>query len=176
MPTASELVENRAIVARIHRRNSAISQFEDDEDDSEDDSLIVQHQPQEEDVSISYHHRIILGVNSSLGSEQDHDEVVGHPPQDIPAVERRAHQNSNQRRGGGKWPKQKYLFNSSSVMQSGYRKRKCDAHNCVHQYGNSCADILLRPQLYPHICKNKGKPQPVVYQYILYNMSYYQIH
>ena len=59
-------------------------------------------------------------------------------------------------RGGGKWPRQKYLFNSSSVLKPAYRKQKCEAENCVHQYGSSCVDILLQPHLYPHISKSKG--------------------
>jgi hypothetical protein len=153
MPTASELVDdNRALVARIHRRRhlSGISQF-DDEDDTEN-PLISEVDLQNLN---SYNHLVPFDLdqeaNGNNGSD-DQDRVISgheHTPYENASRERRS--------GGGKWPRQKYIFNSSSVKQSGYRKRTCVAENCVHQFGSSCADILLQPHLYPHICKNKGK-------------------
>ena len=155
MPTAAEIVDNRAIVARIHRRrhHSETSQFDDEED--VENPLIIRDDHDGVTAEYSRHERIAYDddeVESDNGSANDRHRI--HTRQEsIP------YENASRERrvvGGGKWPRQKYIFNSSSVIQSGYRKRKCDAENCVHQFGNSCADILLQPHLYPHICKNKG--------------------
>ena len=156
MPTASEIVDNRAIVARINRRrhHSEISQF-DDEDDAEN-PLIIEDEHQN---VTSYNQHVRISHDQS--TDRDHESGNRH----ITGQEHFPYENVSRGRGvgGGKWPRQKYIFNSSSVIQSGYRKRKCDAENCVHQFGNSCADILLQPHLYPHICKNKGNKITHIY-------------
>lgn len=153
MPTASEIVDNRAIVARIHRRrhSSGISQF-DDGDDS-DNPLV----PDEDDHQNSTSYNYLMPFHPGQETRGNDDSVDNQ----VVTIEDRDHTTyenipRERRSGGGKWPKQKYMFNSSSLIKSGYRKRNCSAENCVHQYGGSCADILLQPHLYPHICKNKG--------------------
>ena len=152
MPTASELVDNRAIVARIHRRRRVSGTSQSDEEDDTENPLISDT----ESPSLSLYNHLApfhpgQNTNRENISDDQHMVISGH--------EHTTYENlSHERRaGGGKWPRQKYIFNSSSVMQSGYRKRSCVAENCVHQFGSSCADILLQPHLYPHICKNKGK-------------------
>ena len=138
MPTAYELVDNnRAIVARINRRRHHSSQFNDEDD--ENPLMSTEDQEATED---------------SNDSVTEHIETLGqdHLPYENLSRGRRTS-------GGGKWPRQKYIFNSSSSIKSGYRKRNCHAKNCVHQFGSSCTDVLLQPHLFPHICKNKGKKQ-----------------
>ena len=174
MPTASELLDNRAtILARIHRRrhHSGLSPSEDEDDEDSINRLIVDedHLTAGDSQPFTYHrpfHFVQDNTNNTINSEEDVsvDPHFVSPERNV-EVERIASAYDNgsfaprERRtsGGGKWPRQKYVFNSSSMMQSGYHKRKCDAKNCVHQYGSSCADILLQPHLYPHICKKKGK-------------------
>ena len=174
MPTASELLDNRAtILARIHRRrhHSGLSPSEDEDDEDSVNRLIVDedHLTAGDSPPFTYHrpfHFVQDNTNNTINSEEgvSVDPHFVSPERNV-EVERIASAYDNgsfaprERRtsGGGKWPRQKYVFNSSSMMQSGYHKRKCDAKNCVHQYGSSCADILLQPHLYPHICKKKGK-------------------
>ena len=160
MPTASELLDNRAIPARIHRRRhpTGIHRFDDDEDDS-DNPLIPAHDHQN---SISYGPFVSLRHNQPREANTDSDNGLEVQPnvvritEQVPAPRTEARERA---RGGGKWPRQKYIFNSSSVLKPGYRKRECEAENCVHQFGSSCVDILLQPHLYPHISKSKGMKQ-----------------
>lgn len=141
MPTASELLDNRAtILARIHRRrhHSGLSPSEDEDDD---DRLIVDedHLTDGDSPSFTYQtpfHFVQNNTTNSINSEEDGsvDAHIVTPDRNV-EVERIASAYNNgsftprERRtsGGGKWPRQKYVFNSSSLMQTGYHKRKCDA-------------------------------------------------
>ena len=150
MPTASELVDNRAIVARIHRRRHP------SEDDS--DSPLM---PAEEYQDVpSYGYFVPLPHEQQMEQTTDLNDDLHNLQNVVRATEHQTRAREavggRERRPGGKWPRQKYIFNSSSVLKPGYRKRYCEAENCVHQYGSSCVDILLQPHLYPHICKSKG--------------------
>ena len=158
MPTASELLDNRAIPARIHRRRhpSGIHRFDDDEDDGDNPLMPAQdHQSRivyDHFVPLRHDQPIEAYINSN--DESENQQNVVRITEQMPAP--RNEVGRERSRGGGKWPRQKYIFNSSSNLKPGYRKRECEAENCVHQYGSSCVDILLQPHLYPHISKNKG--------------------
>ena len=157
MPTASELLDNRAIPARIYRRRhpAGIHRFDDDDDDS-DNPLIPAHDHQNVisyDPFVSLRHDQPMEANNDSNNGLEIQPNVVRITEQIPASRTEGRERA---RGGGKWPRQKYIFNSSSVIKPGYRKRECEAENCVHQFGSSCVDILLQPHLYPHISKSKG--------------------
>ena len=171
MPTPSEIVDNRTIAARLHRRQqSGITQYTYDGEDS----LITTDNHGDQDITVyhdhQHHHQYHHTDHQDDSDDEDIDnnvveeENVGeheetndsHQSHDQEAPNNGPRRIFQERVGGGKWPKQKYLFNSSSTIHTEYRKRKCHAVNCVHQFGGSCAAILLRPQLYPQICQKKG--------------------
>lgn len=171
MPTPSEIVDNRTIAARLHRRQqSGITQYTYDGEDSlittdnhDDQEITAYHGHQHHH---QYHHPDHQDDDDENIEEDDLEEEDLEENGESNDLQQGYHQEEPesgshrvvQQRvgGGGKWPKQKYLFNSSSTIHREYRKRKCHAVNCVHQFGSSCAAILLKPQLYPQICQKKG--------------------